>query len=63
MRSFLTILLVMLVFQNLQPWLRKVGLGRLPGDFAVRWRGRVWYIPLGSAMLLSIVALVIGLLL
>ena len=41
---------------------QKIGLGRLPGDFSFRLRGRDWYLPLGSSVVLSVLAMLIGLL-
>jgi hypothetical protein len=35
------------------PWLARRGLGRLPGDITVQWRGRTLYIPITSTILLS----------
>ena len=36
------------------PWLAKRGLGRLPGDITVRWRGRTLYLPITTTVLLSL---------
>jgi hypothetical protein len=36
MRWLLVFLLAFLVFNGLQGWLRRIGLGRLPGDFSFR---------------------------
>lgn len=62
MRWLLVLLLAFLLFNGLQGWLRKIGLGRLPGDFSFRLRGRDWYLPLGSSVVLSVLAMLIGLL-
>jgi hypothetical protein len=62
MRWLLVFLLAMLLFQGLAGWLRKIGLGRLPGDFSVRWRGREIFIPLASSLVLSLIAGAVGLL-
>ncbi|MDP1898873.1 MAG: DUF2905 domain-containing protein [Rubrivivax sp.] len=61
MRWLLVFLLACLVFSGLQGWLRKVGLGRLPGDFSFRLGGREWYVPLASSLVLSLLAMLIGL--
>jgi Protein of unknown function (DUF2905) len=55
-RWLLVTVLALLVFSSLMPWLRKIGFGRLPGDFNVRWRGRDVSLPLGSTILLSLIA-------
>lgn len=60
MRWLIVFLLAFLVFQGLAGWLKRVGLGRLPGDFSFRWRGREWHVPLASSLLLSLVAMAIG---
>ena len=36
------------------PWLGRLGLGRLPGDLTVRWRGRTFYLPITTTVLLSL---------
>ena len=63
MRWLLVLLLAFLLFNGLQGWLKKMGLGRLPGDFSFKVRGRDWYVPLGSSVVLSVLAMLIGLLL
>jgi hypothetical protein len=60
MRWLIVFLLAFLVFQGLAGWLRRIGLGRLPGDFSFRWRGREWHVPLASSLLLSLLAMGIG---
>ena len=60
MRWLIVFLLAFLVFQGLAAWLKRFGLGRLPGDFSFRWRGREWHVPLASSLLLSLVAMAIG---
>lgn len=60
MRWLLITLAAFVVFNGLRGWLEKIGLGRLPGDFTLRIRGRVWYFPFGSAVLLSLLAMLIG---
>ena len=62
MRWLLVFLLAFLIFNGLQGWLRRIGLGRLPGDFAFRFRGREFYVPLASSLVLSLLAGAIGLL-
>ena len=62
MRWLLVFLLACLIFNGLQHWLRKIGLGKLPGDFRFRLGGRDWYVPLASSVVLSVLAMLIGLL-
>ena len=61
MRWLLVFLLAFLLFNGLSAWLRKIGLGRLPGDFSFRWRGREYQVPLASSVVLSVLAMLIGL--
>lgn len=60
MRWLIVFLLAFVVFQGLTAWLQRIGLGRLPGDFRFRWRGREFQVPLASSLLLSLVAMAIG---
>ncbi len=55
-RWFLVTLLALVIFSGLQPWLQKLGFGRLPGDFNFRLFGRDWQIPITSTLILSMVA-------
>ncbi len=60
MRWLLVFLLAFLVFNGLTAWLRRIGLGKLPGDFSFRLGGRDWYVPLASSLVLSLLAMGIG---
>ena len=60
MRWLLVFVLACLVFNGLKGWLAKIGLGRLPGDFSLRIRGREWYFPVASSLLLTFLAMLIG---
>jgi len=55
-RWLIVMFLALVIFSGLRPWLEKVGLGRLPGDFRFRLFGREWFIPLASSVLLSAIA-------
>ena len=50
----LILIVALLVLTALAPWLARYGLGRLPGDFVVRYRGRLYYLPFTSTILLSL---------
>jgi hypothetical protein len=63
MRWLLVFLIAFLLFNGLQGWLRRIGLGRLPGDLRFRLRGREWYLPLASSLVLSLLAAAVGMLL
>jgi hypothetical protein len=60
MRWLIVFVLAFVLFNGLAAWLRKIGLGRLPGDFSFRFRGREVFVPLASSVLLSLIAMAIG---
>ena len=60
MRWLLVFLVSLILFNGLASWLRRIGLGRLPGDFTLRWRGREFHVPLASSLVLSFIAMAIG---
>ncbi len=60
MRWLIVFVLACLVFNGLKGWLGRIGLGRLPGDFSIRIRGREWYFPVASSLLLTFVMMLIG---
>jgi len=62
MRWLLVFILAFVLFNGLKVWLQRIGLGRLPGDFTLRWRGREFFVPLASSVVLSLLAMGIGLL-
>lgn len=63
MRWLLVFLLACVVFNGLQGWLQRIGLGKLPGDFSFRVGGRQWYVPLASSVVLTVLMMLIGLVL
>ncbi len=60
MRWLLILLLTVLVFNRFGDWLSKFGLGRLPGDLRFRFAGRTWFVPLGSSIVLTVIAAAIA---
>jgi hypothetical protein len=54
MRWLIVFVLACLVFNHLQSWLERIGLGRVPGDFTVTVAGRKLYLPIGSSLLLTL---------
>jgi hypothetical protein len=56
-RWLIVVFLALLLFSGLRPWLEKLGLGRLPGDFRFKLFGREFFVPLTSSVLLSMLAL------
>ena len=56
LRWLIVVFLALVLINGFSPWLQRMGLGRLPGDWRFRLFGRDWYIPLASSLLLSFVA-------
>ena len=54
-RWVLVVFLVLLLIQGVTPWLSKLGLGRLPGDFRFTLFGKEFFIPLTTTLILSMV--------
>ena len=50
----LTLALGLLLSGLLSPWLRRMGIGHLPGDFRFQGRRGVYFLPLASSLLLSL---------
>lgn len=51
----IVVALALVVLSAASPWLAKRGLGRLPGDVTVRYKGRDYYLPFTTTIVLSIV--------
>ena len=61
MLKWLLVLAVgVVVITLLTPWLARYGLGRLPGDITLRWRGRLIYLPITTTLLLSALLTLVG---
>ncbi|WP_343590279.1 DUF2905 domain-containing protein [Paracidovorax wautersii] len=60
LRWFIVVFLALMCISWLSPLLRRMGFGRLPGDFRFRLGGRDWDVPLASTLLLSFVASLIA---
>ncbi len=56
LRWLIVVLLALVLVQGLLGWLRKIGLGRLPGDLRLRAFGRDWELPIATTLLLSWIA-------
>ncbi|HVL76689.1 MAG TPA: DUF2905 family protein [Noviherbaspirillum sp.] len=59
-RWLFVIFLALLVFTVLIPDLRRLGVGRVPGDLPVKVFGTTVLLPFGSALVVFIVVLVIA---
>ena len=60
MRFVVTLFLALIVLAALQPWLQKLGIGRLPGDLRIRIGKREVLLPFASTLLLTVVVFLIG---
>jgi hypothetical protein len=60
LKWLLTMMVALVVLTLIAPWLRKHGLGRLPGDISVRFRGRDYYLPFTTTILLSLALTLLG---
>jgi len=60
LKWLVTLLIALAILSVAAPWLRRYGFGRLPGDFRIPLRGRVYYVPFATTVLLSLVAWGIG---
>ena len=55
-RWLLVIFLALMVINALAPWVRQLGVGKLPGDLRFKLLGREFFLPFTSTVLLSLVA-------
>jgi hypothetical protein len=55
LRWILVFLLLMLLIDALGPWLKRLGVGRLPGDLNFKFLGQNWHLPFASSILLSLI--------
>jgi hypothetical protein len=60
MRFVVTLFVALIVLTALQPWLQKLGLGRLPGDLRFRIGKREVLLPFASTLLLTFLTFLIG---
>ena len=60
MRFLLVILICLLVFNRFGDWMTRHGFGKLPGDLRFRIAGREVFLPLGSSVVLMLIASVIA---
>lgn len=60
LRWLIVTLLALMLISWLAPALRRWGFGKLPGDFSFTFRGRLVSVPLGSTIVLSLLAGLIG---
>lgn len=56
----LVIVVAVVVLSFFAPQLGRLGLGRLPGDITVKFRGRLVYLPITSTVLVSLLLTALG---
>jgi hypothetical protein len=56
----LVLVVGVIILTLLTPWLARHGLGRLPGDITVNWKGRRIYLPITTTILLSLLLTLFG---
>lgn len=59
-RWVVAIFVALFIFYPLLPWLDKLRVGRLPGDVRFQFRGVIFCIPFGSALVWSAVVLLVA---
>jgi len=60
LKWLLTLLVALVVLAAVAPGLGRLGLGRLPGDLRIPVRGRIYYVPFASTVLLSLLVYLLG---
>lgn len=60
LRWLFVVFLALVLINGFAPFLHRLGLGKLPGDFRFKLFGREWFLPLGTTLLMSFVASVIS---
>ena len=53
-RWMLLMFILLVLVNSATGWVRKIGLGRLPGDFSFRLLGREVFMPCASAVLVTV---------
>ncbi|MGV7242222.1 DUF2905 domain-containing protein [Caballeronia sp. M23-90] len=54
-RWVLTTFIALTILSASLPWMKKLGIGKLPGDFTLKLFGREYLFPFMSTILLSII--------
>jgi hypothetical protein len=52
-RWFMTTFIAVAILSSSMPWLRKIGIGRMPGDLTLRMFGKEYCFPFMSTLVLS----------
>lgn len=59
-RWMIVTFIALILFSGLTPLLRRFGIGRLPGDLTLRLGRRELSLPIGSTIILSLIAAGLG---
>jgi hypothetical protein len=60
LKWLVTLFLALVILSAATPLLRRFRLGRLPGDLQIPVRGRVYYVPFATTVVLSLLVWLIG---
>lgn len=60
MRFLVTLFLGLIILSALQPWLSKLGIGRMPGDLRFRIGKREFLLPFTSTLVLTMLMFLIA---
>lgn len=60
MKWLLVLVVGIFAISAAMPWLSRYGLGRLPGDITIRWKGRRVHVPITTTIVLSAALTVLG---
>jgi hypothetical protein len=56
LRWLFVVFLALILINAFAPFLTRMGLGKLPGDFRFKLFGREWFLPLATTVLVSFLA-------
>ncbi len=60
MRFLVTLFIALIILSALQPWLSKLGVGRMPGDLRFRIGKREFLLPFTSTLVLTMLMFLIA---
>jgi hypothetical protein len=60
LKWLLTLILALVVLTLCTPWLGRYGLGHLPGDITLRHKGKHYYLPVTTTIVLSLALTLLG---